>query len=64
MSKILFIFIAKQATLTRRSTLLSVPLQLVFPPYSKDSVSWDFVIWDQGLYSQHFFFIVTYEPAL
>jgi len=29
--KILFTFVAKQATLMRRSTVLSLPLQLVFP---------------------------------
>ena len=30
-SKILFTFVTKQATLTRRSTVLSLPLQLAFP---------------------------------
>ncbi len=29
--KILFIFVTKQPTLIRRSTVLSLPLQLVFP---------------------------------
>jgi len=31
MLKILFTFITKQATLKRSSTVLSLPLQLVFP---------------------------------
>jgi hypothetical protein len=45
----------KQATLMRRSTVLSHPFRLVFPGKSISCVL------VQGLYSQHFIFFVTYE---
>ncbi len=41
MLKILFTCVAKQATLMRRSIVLILPLQLVFPVYGQGALRWD-----------------------